>query len=46
MRWSSIINAVRVRGFRIGLALTFISWLLGFTYRLGLTDYVIIRGVK
>lgn len=46
MRWSSIVNAVRVRGFRIGLALTFISWLLGFTYRLGLTDYVIIRGVK
>lgn len=46
MKFSSIVNAVKVRGFRIGIALTFISWLLGFTYRIGMTDYVLIRAVK
>ena len=46
MKISSIINAVKVRGFRIGVALTFISWLLGFTYKIGMTDYVLIKAVK
>jgi len=45
-RWTSVINAVKIRGLRIGIALTFISWLLGFTYRIGLTDYVLIKAVK
>lgn len=45
-RWSSIVNAVKIRGFYIGIGLTVISWLLGFTYRLGLVDYVIIKAIK
>jgi len=45
-KWSSFVNALKVRGIRIGIALTFISWLLGFTYRIGMTDYVLIRAVK
>jgi len=45
-KWSSIVNAVKIRGLRLGIALTFISWLLGFTYRINLTDYVLVRAVK
>jgi len=46
LKWKSVINAVRIRGYRIGLALTFISWLLGYVHRRGLIDYVFIRAVK
>lgn len=46
LKWNSIQNAIRTRGYRIGIALTFISWLLGFVHRRGLIDYVFIRAVK
>lgn len=46
LKWKSFINAVRIRGLRLGIGLTFISWLLGFTYRMGMTDYAIIRAVR
>ena len=46
LKWKSVINAIRIRGYRIGLALTFISWLLGYVHRRGLIDYVFIRAVK
>jgi ubiquinone/menaquinone biosynthesis C-methylase UbiE len=44
--WSSIKNAIRVRGLGIGLGLTFISWLLGIASKKGLLDYAYIRAVK
>jgi len=46
LKWSSFINAVKTRGIRIGAALTFISWLLGYTFRKKMIDYVFIRAVK
>ena len=46
LKWISVVNAIQTRGYRIGLALTFISWLLGFVHRRGLIDYVFIRAVK
>jgi ubiquinone/menaquinone biosynthesis C-methylase UbiE len=46
LKWESIKNAVRIRGFKIGLALTFISWLLGYVYRRKMIDYVFIRAIK
>jgi cyclopropane fatty-acyl-phospholipid synthase-like methyltransferase len=46
LRWSSLVNAMRTRGCRIGLGLTFISWLLGLAYRWGLCDYVHVRATK
>ncbi len=46
MKLSSIKNAINVRGFRIGLGLTFISWLLGIASRKGMIDYAHIRAVK
>lgn len=45
-RWSSILNALKIRGIRIGIGLTFISWLLGLVYRLGMTEYVFVKAVK
>jgi ubiquinone/menaquinone biosynthesis C-methylase UbiE len=44
--WSSFVTAVRTRGWRIGIGLTFISWLLGLVYRWGLSDYVYVRALK
>lgn len=46
LKWKSIQNAIQTRGYRIGIGLTFISWLLGFVHRRGLIDYVFIRAVK
>jgi ubiquinone/menaquinone biosynthesis C-methylase UbiE len=46
LRWSSLVTAIRTRGWRIGIGLTFISWLLGLVYRLGLSDYVYVRALK
>lgn len=46
LKWKSIKNAMRTRGLRIGLALTFISWLLGHVYRRKMTDYVFLRAIK
>ncbi|MDF1550994.1 MAG: methyltransferase domain-containing protein [Bacteroidales bacterium] len=45
-KWSSIKNAVRVRGLGIGLGLTLISWLLGVAFKRGMLDYAFIRAVK
>ena len=45
-KWSSIKNAIRIRGFRIGLGLTIISWLLGVAFTRGILDYAYIRAVK
>jgi ubiquinone/menaquinone biosynthesis C-methylase UbiE len=45
-KWSSLKNAIKVRGFGIGLGLTFISWLLGIASKRGLLDYAYIRAVK
>jgi len=42
----SVRNAIRTRGIKIGLALTFISWLLGYVYRRGMIDYVFLRAIK
>jgi SAM-dependent methyltransferase len=46
LRWSSFVGAMRTRGWRIGIGLTFISWLLGLAYRRGLCDYVYVRALK
>lgn len=46
IKWSSIFNAMRTRGIRLGIGLTFISWLLGFLYRRGILDYTIIKAAK
>lgn len=43
---SSIKNAIRIRGLRIGIGLTFLSWLLGYTYKHHMIDYVFVRAVK
>jgi erythromycin 3''-O-methyltransferase len=42
----SIYNAVKTRGFFIGIGLTFISWLLGYVYRKKVIDYVYVKAVK
>ena len=46
LRWSSLVAAMRTRGWRVGIGLTFISWLLGLVYRSGLSDYVYVRALK
>jgi ubiquinone/menaquinone biosynthesis C-methylase UbiE len=46
LKISSIINALRVRGFRNGLGLTFLSWLLGLASKRGMVDYAYIRATK
>ena len=46
LRWSSLVSAMRTRGWRLGIGLTFISWLLGLTYRWGLSDYIYVRASK
>lgn len=46
LRWKSIKNAFRTRGFKIGLELTIISWLLGHVYRRKMIDYVFLRAIK
>lgn len=46
LKWSSLVSATRTRGWRIGIGLTFISWLLGLAYRRGLCDYVYVRALK
>lgn len=46
LRWSSLVNATKTRGWRVGIGLTFISWLLGLAYRCELCDYVYVRALK
>jgi ubiquinone/menaquinone biosynthesis C-methylase UbiE len=46
LKWKSIINAFRIRGIRLGVGLTIISWLLGYVYRKKMIDYTFIRAVK
>ncbi len=46
LKWSSIRNAIRTRGLVIGLALTAISWLLGYVHRRKMIDYIFLRAVK
>jgi ubiquinone/menaquinone biosynthesis C-methylase UbiE len=45
-RIRSICNAIRIRGFFVGLGLTFISWLLGYVYAKKMVDYVYVKAVK
>jgi demethylmenaquinone methyltransferase/2-methoxy-6-polyprenyl-1,4-benzoquinol methylase len=45
-KWTSILNAIHVRGFRIGLGLTIISWLLGIASKRNMIDYAHIRAKK
>ncbi|PKL74476.1 MAG: hypothetical protein CVV27_20305 [Candidatus Melainabacteria bacterium HGW-Melainabacteria-1] len=45
-RWSSIINAIRTRGFFHGLGITFISWMLGYVHKKNMLDYVYVKAVK
>jgi ubiquinone/menaquinone biosynthesis C-methylase UbiE len=46
LKWKSIKNAIYTRGLRIGLLLTFISWLLGYVYKRTMIDYVFIKAIK
>jgi ubiquinone/menaquinone biosynthesis C-methylase UbiE len=46
LKWSSVYNAFRIRGIRLGVGLTLISWMLGYVYRKHMIDYVFIRAVK
>jgi ubiquinone/menaquinone biosynthesis C-methylase UbiE len=46
MKRSSILNAIHVRGLRIGIGLTIISWLLGMASKRGMVDYAFIRATK
>ncbi len=46
LKWESIKNAIRIRGFKLGLGLTFISWLLRYVYRRKMLDYVFLRALK
>jgi hypothetical protein len=39
-------TATKIRGWRIGIGLTFISCLLAVVYRLALSDYVYVRTLK
>ncbi len=45
-KWSSIKNAIAVRGLGTGIGLTIISWLLGIAFKRGMLDYAYIRAVK
>lgn len=44
--WPEIKKNLYARGFFAGLGLTGISWLLGFLYKQGLSDYLIVSGIK
>lgn len=46
LKFAEIIRTIKTRGFFAGVGLTFISWLLAYVYRKGLTDYIIISAVK
>lgn len=46
LKWTSVINAFRVRGIWLGSGLTIISWMLGYLYNRKMIDYVFIRAVK
>jgi microcystin synthetase protein McyJ len=46
LKRKSIKNAIRTRKLKIGLQLSFISWLLGYVYRRNLIDYVFLRAIK
>ncbi|MBN1473093.1 MAG: class I SAM-dependent methyltransferase [Syntrophaceae bacterium] len=46
LKRESIKNAIETRGLRIGLLLTFISWLLGYVYGRKIIDYVLIKATK
>jgi ubiquinone/menaquinone biosynthesis C-methylase UbiE len=46
LKWASIYNAFKIRGIRLGIGLTIISWMLGYVYRKQMIDYVFIRAVK
>jgi ubiquinone/menaquinone biosynthesis C-methylase UbiE len=46
LKWSSIINAFRIRGIWTGSGLTIISWMLGYLYNRKMIDYVFIRAIK
>jgi ubiquinone/menaquinone biosynthesis C-methylase UbiE len=46
LRFGAIINAIKTRGFFVGLGLTIISWLLGFLYRRKMLDYIFLRAKK
>jgi len=46
LKWSSIVNAFRIRGIFLGTGLTVISWMLGYLYKKKMIDYVFVRAVK
>jgi ubiquinone/menaquinone biosynthesis C-methylase UbiE len=46
LRWSSIYNAIRIRGILNGAGLTIISWMLGYLYKRKMIEYVFIRATK
>ena len=46
LKFAEIFRTIKTRGFFAGVGLTFISWLLAYVYRKGLTDYIIISAVK
>lgn len=46
LKFSSFLNAIKVRGLFTGIGLTFISWLLGFLYKKKMLEYVYLRAVK
>lgn len=46
LKWSSIVNAFKVRGIWLGTGLTIISWMLGYLYNQKMIDYVFIRATK
>lgn len=46
LKWSSIVNALKIRGFWPGSGLTIISWMLGYLYKEKMIDYVFIRATK
>lgn len=45
-RFRTVIEAIKTRGLFAGLGLTLISWLLGYVYRKGYSDYIIVRARK
>ncbi len=45
-RFGSILKAIRIRGFFIGMGLTIISWFLGFGYKTGVIDYIFVKAKK
>jgi ubiquinone/menaquinone biosynthesis C-methylase UbiE len=42
----AILSTMKMRGLAVGLGHTFISWLLGYGYRLGLCDYLVVKAHK